>query len=340
MLVVMETRATREMVDAVVSAIAEMGLKAHPIPGANRTAIGITGNKERISSDRLRSLPGVQELVHVTEPYKLVGRDFHPEDSVVDVGGVKVGGADIVFMAGPCSVEDRETTLEIARRVRAAGAQIFRGGAFKPRTSPYSFQGHGQAALETLDAVREETGLRIVTEAIDPENLRLVARYADMIQIGARNMQNFSLLREAGRSGKPILLKRGMSSTLQELLMAAEYVMSEDNPNVILCERGVRTFADHTRNTMDLSAVPFVKAKSHLPIIADPSHGTGVRSMVTALARASLAAGADGLLIEAHVNPDRALSDGYQTITTETLAQLVEEGIRIADILGRRKQED
>ena len=335
MLVVMETRADAKMVEDVVRAITEMGLKAHPIPGANRTAIGITGNKERIASDRLRSLPGVQELVHVTDPYKLVGRDFHPEDTLVDVDGVVFGGPEVIYIAGPCSVEDRETTLEIAHAVKRAGAKVFRGGAFKPRTSPYSFQGYGVEALKTMAAVREETGLKIVTEAIDTETLSLVCEYADIVQIGARNMQNFSLLKAAGRSGKPVLLKRGMSSTLQEFLMAAEYVMSEDNPNVILCERGVRTFADHTRNTMDLSAIPFVKSKSHLPIIADPSHGTGVRFMVGDLARAALAVGADGLIIETHTNPDRALSDGYQTITTEDFARIMSESRQIAPILGR-----
>lgn len=335
MLVVMERRASKEMVKIVVETISEMGLKAHTIPGEIRTAIGITGNKSQVLSDRLRALPGVQEIVHVTEPYKLVGRDFHPENTIVDIDGVKIGGSELVFIGGPCSVESMEVTLEIARAVKAAGGKIFRGGAFKPRTSPYSFQGHGEDGLRTLADIRSETGLKIVTEAIDPENLRLVAKYADIIQIGARNMQNFSLLKEAGRSGKPVLLKRGMSSTLQEFLMAAEYVMSEDNPNVILCERGVRTFADHTRNTMDLSAIPFVKSKSHLPIIADPSHGTGVRQMVAALSRASIAVGADGLIIETHTNPDVALSDAFQTVDCETFATIIQEAAALAPIVGR-----
>ncbi|MCH7879038.1 MAG: 3-deoxy-7-phosphoheptulonate synthase [candidate division Zixibacteria bacterium] len=335
MLVVMKANATPEMIEAVVKSVTEMGLSAHPIPGANRTAIGVTGNKTQVHSDRLRVMPGVQDLVHVTEPYKLVGLDFHPERSVIDVAGVKFGGEELVFIGGPCSVEDRDTTLAIARKVRDAGGEVFRGGAFKPRTSPYSFQGYGEDALKTLDAVRSETGLRIVTEAIDPENLRLVAKYADMIQIGARNMQNFSLLREAGKSGKPVLLKRGMSSTVEEFLMAAEYVLSEGNPNVILCERGVRTFAAHTRNTMDLSAIPFVRSKSHLPIIADPSHGTGVRDMVAPLARAAIAVGADGLIVETHINPDQALSDGFQTVGSDVFAQIVDEASRIAPVVGR-----
>lgn len=336
MLVVMKAKATAKMIEEVVNSISEMGLSAHPIPGANRTAIGVTGNKTQVHSDRLRLMPGVQDVVHVTEPYKLVGLDFHPEKSVIDVSGVKIGGPELVFIGGPCSVEDPDQTLEIARRVRDAGGQIFRGGAFKPRTSPYSFQGYGEEALKTLEKVRRETGLRIVTEAIDPENLRLVARYADMIQIGARNMQNFSLLREAGKSGKPVLLKRGMSSTLEEFLMAAEYILSEGNPNVVLCERGVRTFAAHTRNTMDLSAIPFVRSKSHLPIIADPSHGTGVRDMVAPLARASVAVGADGLIIETHTNPDQALSDGFQTVSIEVFTQIIEEGAQIAPVVGRK----
>ncbi|MBN4076476.1 3-deoxy-7-phosphoheptulonate synthase [Gemmatimonas aurantiaca] len=335
MLVVMEVHATETMIADVVQAISDMGLTAHTIPGESRTAIGITGNKSQVLSDRLRAMSGVQELVHVTEPYKLVGRDFHPENTVVSIGDVTIGGDELVFMGGPCSVESLEITMEIAHAVKKAGAQIFRGGAFKPRTSPYSFQGHGEEALKTLSAVRDETGLKIVTEAIDPENLRLVAKYTDIIQIGARNMQNFSLLKEAGRSRVPVLLKRGMSSTLQEFLMAAEYIMSEGNANVILCERGVRTFADHTRNTLDLSTIPFVKGKSHLPIIADPSHGTGVRSMVAALSRASIAVGADGLILETHIRPELALSDAYQTVDSGEFTEIISEAAAMAPLLGR-----
>ncbi len=335
MLVVMKSTATSEMVEAVVKAVSEMGLKAHPIPGANRTAIGITGNKAQVNDTALRALVGVEDLVHVTAPYKLVGRDFHPQDSVVDVDGVTIGGKEVVLMGGPCSVEPLEVTLEIARAVKKAGGKVFRGGAFKPRTSPYSFQGLGEDGLKILAQVRQETGLKIITEAIDPENLRLVAKYTDIIQIGARNMQNFSLLKAAGKSGKTVMIKRGMSSTVDELLMAAEYVMAEGNNRVILCERGVRTFAAHTRNTLDLSAIPYVKARSHLPIVADPSHGTGVREMVAALSRASVAVGADGLIIETHTSPDKALSDAFQTVTIGTFETIAKETEDIAQILGR-----
>jgi len=335
MLVVMKSDATAEMVAAVVAAVEAMGLKGHPIPGANRTAIGITGNKAQIEDSHIRALAGVEDLVHVTAPYKLVGRDFHPQSSAVQIDEVVIGGAEVILMAGPCSVEPLEITLEIARAVKRAGGKVFRGGAFKPRTSPYSFQGLGEEGLKILAHVRQATGLKIITEAIDPENLKLVARYTDIIQIGARNMQNFSLLKAAGRSGKAVMIKRGMSSTVDELLMAAEYVMAEGNERVILCERGVRTFAAHTRNTLDLSAIPYVKSKSHLPIIADPSHGTGVRDMVPALSRASVAVGADGLIIETHITPDKALSDGFQTITIETLEALKKEGAEVAKIMGR-----
>ncbi len=335
MLVVMKSTATPEMVAAVVAAIAEMGLKAHPIPGANRTAIGVTGNKAKVNDSQLRAFPGVEDLVHVTAPYKLVGRDFHPQTSVVTIDDVKIGGEEVVLMAGPCSVEPLEITLEIARAVKRAGGKVFRGGAFKPRTSPYSFQGLGEEGLKILAQVRQETGLKIITEAIDPENLKLVAKYTDIIQIGARNMQNFSLLKAAGKSDKAVMIKRGMSSTVDELLMAAEYVMAEGNQRVILCERGVRTFAAHTRNTLDLSAIPYVKAKSHLPIIADPSHGTGVREMVAALSRASVAVGADGLIIETHISPDKALSDAFQTVPIDTFETISKEAGEVAKILGR-----
>jgi 3-deoxy-7-phosphoheptulonate synthase len=335
MLVVMKSNATAEMVAAVVEAVSDMGLKAHPIPGANRTAIGITGNKAQVNDSRLRSLPGVEDLVHVTAPYKLVGRDFHPQNSEVAIDDVVIGGKEVVLMGGPCSVEPLEITLEIARAVKSAGGKVFRGGAFKPRTSPYSFQGLGEEGLKILAQVRKETGLKIITEAIDPENLALVARYTDIIQIGARNMQNFSLLKAAGKSDRAVVIKRGMSSTVDELLMAAEYVMAGGNERVILCERGVRTFAAHTRNTLDLSAIPYVKARSHLPIIADPSHGTGVREMVAALSRASVAVGADGLILETHTEPDKALSDAFQTITTEEFSSIASESAEIARILGR-----
>lgn len=312
-----------------------MGLKAHSIPGSIRTAIGVTGNKSRIDADRILAQAGVKEIIHVTKPFKLVSREFYPEDTVVDVSGVKVGGKEIVVMAGPCAVESREQCLTIGETVAASGAKLFRGGAYKPRTSPYSFQGLGEDGLKILAEVRDKYGLKIVTEAVDTEVLPLVVKYADLIQIGARNMQNFSLLRAAGKQPKPVLLKRGMSATLEEFLMAAEYIMAEGNPNVILCERGVRTFADHTRNTLDLSAVPFVKRTSHLPIIVDPSHGTGKREKVLPLSRASIAAGADGLIIEVHYDPANALSDGLQSITPPVFKDLMGEVSAIAGVLDR-----
>lgn len=335
MLIVMDTNASADMVKRVCHEIESMGLKAHSIPGSIRTAIGITGNKSRVDADRILAQSGVKEIIHVTKPFKLVSREFYPEDSVIDVDGVLIGGEKIVIMAGPCAVETREQCFVIAEKVAASGAQLFRGGAYKPRTSPYSFQGLGEEGLQILAEVREKFGLKIVTEAIDTMVLDLVAQYADMIQIGARNMQNFSLLKAAGRLNKPVLLKRGMSATLDEFLMAAEYVMSEGNKAVVLCERGVRTFADHTRNTLDLSAVPFVKRTSHLPIIVDPSHGTGRREQVLPLSRAAIATGADGLLIEVHYDPANALSDGLQSITPPTFDGLMKEVGAIAGVLGR-----
>lgn len=336
MLIVMESSATDKMVAGVCRVIEKMGLKAHPMPGANRTAIGVTGNKAQVDADRIRIQPGVREIIHVTQPYKLVNREFHPEDSIIDVGGVKIGGPELVVMAGPCSVESRDQCMIIAEGVAEAGATIFRGGAYKPRTSPYAFQGLGEEGLKILAEVREKFGLLIVTEALDVENLDLVADYADIIQLGARNMQNYSLLKKAGRVKKPILLKRGMSATLEELLMAAEYILAEGNQQVILCERGVRTFADHTRNTLDLSAVPFVKRNSHLPIITDPSHGTGIRQKVLPLSRASIAVGADGLIIEVHHDPASALSDGPQAITPDMFVQLMNDLRAIAPVVGRQ----
>jgi len=335
MLVVMEHMATPELVAKVCEEIEKMGLTAHPMPGAQRTAIGVTGNKEQIDSDRIATLPGVREIIHVTRPYKLVSREFYPEDTIVNVDGVKVGGSGFMVMAGPCSVESEEQCYAIAEKVVESGARIFRGGAFKPRTSPYSFQGLGEKGLEILARVRERFGLKVVTEAVDTETVGLVAQYTDIIQIGARNMQNFSLLRKAGRTGKPVLLKRGQAATLDEFLMAAEYVMAEDNRNVILCERGVRTFADHTRNTLDLSAIPFIKRNSHLPIIADPSHGTGRREKVLPLSRAAIAVGADGLIVEVHHQPERALSDGAQSITPDMFDKLMGEMRRLAPVVDK-----
>lgn len=336
MLVVMEANATSQMVEKVCTEIEKMGLKAHAMPGAQRTAIGVTGNKAQIDSDRILSQTGVKEIIHVTKPYKLVSREFYPEDSIIELSSdVKIGGDKIILMAGPCSVESRDQCLQIAERVAKAGAKVFRAGAYKPRTSPYSFQGLKEEGLKILAEVRKQYDLLIVTEAIDTETLGLVAEYTDIIQIGARNMQNYSLLKKAGQQPKPVLLKRGMSATLDELLMAAEYILNEGNRKVILCERGVRTFADHTRNTLDLSAIPFVKRMSHLPIIADPSHGTGRRDKVLPLSRASLAVGADGLLIEVHHDPANALSDGQQSITPDTFDKLTKEMQAIASVMGR-----
>ncbi len=335
LLVVMESTATDAMVDRVCVDIRQMGLSPHPIPGSHQTAIGINGRKALVNTDHLLSLSGVRDIIQITQPYRLASREFHPENTIVDIGGVKIGGDECVMIGGPCAVETREQTMEIAAQMADSGVRIFRGGAFKPRTSPYSFQGLGKSGLEILAEVRSRFGLRIVTEAIDTETVDLVAEYADMIQIGARSMQNYSLLRRVGRIKKPVLLKRGMSATLEELLMAAEYVMAEGNNQVVLCERGIRTLADHSHNTLDLAAIPSVKRMSHLPIIADPSHGTGRRDKVAAMAKAALAAGADGLMIEVHQDPETALSDGQQAITPEEFELLVNQLRKLALALDR-----
>jgi 3-deoxy-7-phosphoheptulonate synthase len=333
----MKAHATAAEVDEVCRKIETMGYRAHAIPGSMRTAIGITGNRGPVEAAALEALPGVAECVPVSKPYKLVARELKEEATVVDLGdGVRIGGPELGIIAGPCAVESREQAFAIAAAVRAAGARLFRGGAYKPRTSPYSFQGMGEEGLKILGDVRAEFGLKIVTEAVDHETIEQVEKYADVIQIGARNMQNFSLLKLAGRSSRPVLLKRGMSATLDEFLMAAEYVLAEGNYNVILCERGVRTFADHTRNTLDLSVIPAVKRLSHLPIIVDPSHGTGRRDKVLPMSRAAVAAGADGLIIEVHHRPEEALSDGNQSIVPAQLEQLMAEISRIAAVLGRQ----
>ncbi|MDY7093891.1 MAG: 3-deoxy-7-phosphoheptulonate synthase [Acidobacteriota bacterium] len=336
MLIVMKMDATPKQVEEVVDAIEDRGLKAHPIPGAQRTAIGITGNLGALESGQFTEMRGVLEVIRVSHPYKLVSREFKQEPTEFKVGDVAVGGSNFVVIAGPCSVESYEQTLTIARRVQAAGAQLLRGGAYKPRTSPYSFQGLGVEGLEILARVREETGLPVVTEATDIDVLDAVAEHSDMIQIGARNMQNFTLLRRAGRTGLPILLKRGMAATITEFLLAAEYILDQGNPNVLLCERGVRTFADHTRNTLDLSSIPAVQNISHLPIIADPSHGTGVRRKVLPLARASVAVGADGLMVEVHNEPEKAMSDGKQALLPDQFDQLMIEVRRLAEVMNRR----
>ena len=338
MLVVMEAAASAEQIDAVVRHIERLGLKAHPIPGAHRTAIGVTGQQADKDPLVVENFPGVKEVIQVTQPYKLVSREAKPDDTVVAVGGVDIGGKGVVVVGGPCAVESLDQTRAIAEGVKRAGGQLFRGGAYKPRTSPYSFQGLGEPGLEILARVRDEFDLPIITEAIDHDSLQLVDQYADCIQIGARNMQNFALLKSAGRARKPVLLKRGMSATLEELLLSAEYIMSEGNYNVILCERGVRTFADHTRNTLDLSVVPAIKRMSHLPILVDPSHGTGKRNKVLPMSRAAIAVGADGVLIEVHHKPEEALSDGPQAILPSAFAELVRQVDAIAQVLGRSLQ--
>ncbi len=341
MLIVMRAQATEEQIRAVCERVESLGYRAHPMPGAQRTAIGITGNKGEVEAGTLEEMPGVQELIRVSKPYKLVSRDVKPDNSVIRFPGspVTIGGTDLVIMAGPCGIESRDQAFKIADHVARAGAQFFRGGAYKPRTSPYSFQGLGEEGLKIMAEIRDRFGLLIVTEAVDYESLDLVEKYADMIQIGARNMQNFSLLKRAGRARKPVLLKRGIAATLEEFLMAAEYIMSEGNYNVVLCERGVRTFADHTRNTLDLSVVPAVQRLSHLPIVVDPSHGTGKRNKVTPLSRAAVAVGADGLIIEVHNDPDRALSDGMQSLYPEQFDALMAQVRQIAAVLGRNVAE-
>ncbi len=336
MLVVMKQSASQEEIGRVVETIQDMGYDARPIPGKQRTAVGLIGNDGRVDSARLQGLSGVLEVIEVSHPYKQVSREWREEDTLVTLpNGTVIGGSDVVVMAGPCAVESEEQIVGIARVLRGMGATILRGGAFKPRTSPYSFQGLGEEGLILLARAREATGMAVVTEAVDPDGLDLVAEYADIIQIGARNMQNYPLLRRAGQSGKPVLLKRGMSATIKELLLAAEYLLAEGNGQVILCERGVRSFDSHTRNLLDLTAIPVVKALSHLPIIADPSHGTGIRAKVTPMARAAVAAGADGLMIEVHPDPERALSDGAQSLFPEQFGGLMEQIRVIAQALGR-----
>jgi len=336
MLVVMQHGASAKDVDRVVSIIEEMGYEARPMPGAQRTAVGLVGNDGRVDSSRIEALPGVAQIIHVTQPYKQVSREWRTENTVVTIApGVTVGGDTVVVIGGPCAVESEEQILSAARIVKAAGGTALRGGAFKPRSSPYSFQGMGKIGLELLARAREETGLPIVTEAMDAEGARTVADVADCIQIGARNMQNYSLLKAVGKMNKPVLIKRGMAATINDLLLSAEYVLSEGNENVILCERGVRSFDPAARNMLDLTAIPIVHRLSHLPIIADPSHGTGLRDKVIPMARAAVAAGADGVLIEVHPEPDRALSDGAQSLYPDQFTQLVGELRAVAAAIGR-----
>jgi 3-deoxy-7-phosphoheptulonate synthase len=336
MLIVMQHGATSDEIGRVVETIEEMGYQARPMPGKQRTAVGLVGNDGKVDASRLAALNGVLEVIHVSQPYKQVSREWKPESTVIRLpGGLTIGGDDVVVMAGPCSVEGEAEIVAAARAVRDAGAVILRGGAFKPRTSPYSFQGLGVKGLEMLAKAREETGLLVVTEALDAPGVDLVERHADIIQIGARNMQNYPLLKRAGQARKPVLLKRGIAATITELLLAAEYILAEGNPNVILCERGVRGFDPATRYLLDLTAIPLVKKLSHLPIIADPSHGTGLRDKVTPMARAAVAAGADGLIVEVHPTPERALSDGAQSLTPDQFAELMKQCRIIAEAIGR-----
>ena len=334
MLIVMKSDATDGQVEAVVRVIEELGLRAHPMPGASRTAIGITGNQGSVDASHFENLPGVSEAVRVSKPYKLVTLDIRSEKTIIKVGEATIGGDELAIIAGPCAIESREQAFVVAEAVRRSGARFFRGGAFKPRTSPYAFQGLGEAGLKILEEIRETYGLKIVTEAMDEAGVDLVERYADVIQIGARSMQNFTLLRRVGKSRLPVLLKRGLSATLDEWLLAAEYIMSEGNYQIVLCERGIRTFAQHSRNTLDLSAIPAVRRISHLPVIVDPSHGTGKNYMVTPLARAGVAVGADGLIIEVHAQPDHALCDGAQALTIGQYEQLVGEVRTIHEVLA------
>jgi 3-deoxy-7-phosphoheptulonate synthase len=333
MLVVMKNDATAAQVEAVIQQIQKMGFRGVPMPGAQRTAVCIIGNKGPVEASLLLAMDGVKEAIPVTKPFKLVGREAHPDSTVISVGAIKIGGGEPVIMAGPCAIESEEQALTIANIVKKYGAKVFRGGAFKPRTSPYAFQGMGIPGLKILAKVRKETGLLIVTEATDNENLIAVEKYADIVQIGARNMQNYSLLKLAGQLSKPVLLKRGFAATIDEWLMAAEYIMSEGNHQIILCERGIRTFADNTRNTLDLSAIPSIKEASHLPIIVDPSHAAGRRDYVIPLSRGAIAVGADGLIIEVHHDPARALSDGAQSLYPQQFEQLMQELKRLKQYL-------
>ncbi len=335
MIIVMKMGAKQEEIEEVVAHIQALGFGTHLSQGKERTIIGVIGDERPLSPESLELLPGVERVMRVLHPFKLASRDFKPEDTVIPLNGERIGGRKVVVMAGPCAVESREQMREVAWAVKEAGVKILRGGAFKPRTSPYSFQGLGEEGLKILAEIREETGLAIVTEVMAPEQVPLVARYADILQVGARNMQNYSLLHAVGESGKPVLLKRGMMATLEELLLSAEYILVHDNWRVMLCERGIRTFEKYTRNTLDINAVPVLKGLTHLPIVVDPSHGTGKWQLVGPVAKAAVAAGADGLLIEVHPRPEQALSDGFQSLKPEKFAQLMGELRRVAEAVDR-----
>jgi 3-deoxy-7-phosphoheptulonate synthase len=336
MIIVLRPDATEKQIEHIIERVKKLGLKPMVSKGVERTIIGVIGEEDIIRIQPLEVYPGVEKVMPILKPYKLVSRDFKREDTIVDVDGVKVGGKKIVVMAGPCSVENETLLVKIAKDVKAAGAVMLRGGAFKPRTSPYSFQGLGEEGLKFLKEAKKITGLPIVTELMDVRDMPLVVKYADLIQIGARNMQNFNLLKEVGQSKKPVLLKRGMSATIKELLMSAEYILSEGNFNVILCERGIRTFEDHTRFTLDISTVPIIKQLSHLPVIVDPSHATGKWGLISPCSKAAVAAGADGLIVEVHPNPEEALSDGAQSLLPEKFAEMMKELGKVAKAVGRK----
>ncbi len=335
MIVVMQLKATAKQVGGVIKKIEELGFKPHMSEGEEKTIIGLVGSDRHVDPQVFTILPGVEQVIPILRPFKLASREFKPKDSVININGLKIGGEEVIVMAGPCAVESKEQVLETAIAVKKAGAKILRGGAFKPRTSPYSFQGLGKQGLEFLAYAKEKTGLYIITEVLEPKDVPLVAQYADILQIGARNMQNFALLEDVGKVSKPVLLKRGMSSTLEELLLSAEYILSNGNYNVILCERGIRTFEKYTRNTLDISAVPVIKKLSHLPVIVDPSHSTGQRDLVSPISKAAIAAGADGLIIEVHPHPDKALCDGPQSLTIPEFEKFMKELKAITEAVGR-----
>jgi 3-deoxy-7-phosphoheptulonate synthase len=336
MIIVLRPNSTPEQIDHILERIEELGFRPHLSRGELRTIIGVIGDENKLQAEPLAAIPGVEQVLPILKPFKLASRDFHAEDTVVEVGKVRIGGGSLAMIAGPCAIESAALLDGIATRVKAAGANILRGGAFKPRTSPYSFQGLGEEGLKILRDVGDRHGLPVVTEVMDPRQVETVTRYADMVQIGARNMQNFDLLREVGQADKPVLLKRGMSATVKDLLMSAEYVLAEGNHRVVLCERGIRSFEDSTRNMLDLSAVPNVKGQSHLPIIVDPSHATGRPDLIPAMARAAVVAGADGVHIEVHSNPEKALSDGPQALLPDQYGALMEEVRRLAEVMGRQ----
>jgi 3-deoxy-7-phosphoheptulonate synthase len=335
MIIVLSHNAGEEAVDKVAARLKQAGVGVHVSKGENRTIVGVVGDKSKVNVQAIEAMEDVEKIEHITAPYKLANKEYHPEPTKIQVGDLTIGGDELIVMAGPCSVENREDLLEIAHIVKKAGAHILRGGAFKPRTSPYSFQGMGEEGLKILAEAREQTGLKIVSEVMDPENLPMVAEYVDILQLGARNMQNFHLLKEIGKTNKPVLLKRGMSATIEEWLMSAEYIMSQGNHQVMLCERGIRTFETYTRNTLDLSAIPVAKHLSHLPVIVDPSHGVGKWRFVNSMAKAGVVAGADGLIIEVHQQPDKAMSDGYQSLNPANYSSLMEDLRKLAPIAGK-----